>query len=455
MSKLNVAVRRPPIFTYEGARAAHINPEQQLRRAVMACLLWEDSFYESGQSIADRISSLADQCSTAVVSAIAIEARTIHGLRHAPLLLLLNLIRRNEPGLADTIDKVLRRADDMTELAAMYWQLGNNKNMIPRQMKRGFSKAFARFQEYHFGKYDRDAKVTFSALIRMVRPKPVDDEQAALFKRIRTRTLAIPDTWETELSAGKDKKETFERLLREGKLGYLALLRNLRNMVTAGVDMNLICSAILARKGAMLVFPFRYTAAARAVPQLEPFLDTALGSAIEELPRLKGRTAILVDVSRSMLNKLSAKSDLNRMDAAATLASVINCDHLRVFSFSQQLVEVPPRRGMAGVDAILRSQVYGGTHLFDAVTSMNTMGYDRLIVITDEQATGTASARGMIQGTVTTMPDPVGLGYVINVANETNGVGYGKWTHIDGFSEAVIRFIAEHEKESEGVANLV
>jgi hypothetical protein len=44
------------------------------------------------------------------------------------------------------------------------------------------------------------------------------------------------------------------------------------------------------------------------------------------------------------------------------------------------------------------------------------------------------------------VPDPVApLAYMINVASYRNGVGYGRWVHIDGFSEQVLRFIAEYE----------
>jgi hypothetical protein len=194
--------------------------------------------------------------------------------------------------------------------------------------------------------------------------------------------------------------------------------------------------------------PFRYTAAARAVPQLEPVIDQALCEAIAELPLLPGRTAILVDVSRSMAERLSAKSDMTRMDAAATLASIIPGD-VRVFSFSDQVVEVPPRRGMAGVDAVMKSQIHNGTRLFDAVALVNQqVPHDRMIVITDEQATGGLSYG--IQGSVTSMPKPLGLGYVINVASAKNGVGYGPWTHIDGFSESVLRFIVENERARTG-----
>ncbi|MCH8491113.1 MAG: VWA domain-containing protein, partial [Oceanicaulis sp.] len=149
-------------------------------------------------------------------------------------------------------------------------------------------------------------------------------------------------------------------------------------------------------------------------------------------PVLSGKTIVLVDVSISMERPLSARSDMRRMDAAATLAAVIH-GNLRVFSFSEVVVEVPPRRGMAGVDAILKSQRHSGTRLGKAVTEINQIPHDRLIVITDEQSADK-------------VPDPVARhAYMINVASARNGVGYHKWTHIDGFSENVLRFIGEHE----------
>ncbi|WP_334455276.1 VWA domain-containing protein [Bradyrhizobium elkanii] len=217
------------------------------------------------------------------------------------------------------------------------------------------------------------------------------------------------------LSGGADKKEAFERLLRENKLGYLALLRNLRNMAQAGVDEALVRDAIVARRGAGRVFPFRYVAAARAAPRFEPHLDQALLAAIGEMPKLAGKTVVLIDVSGSMDWAMSGKSDMKRIDAAAALGAVVNAD-LRLFTFSNQVVEVPPRRGMAGVDAIVRSQPHGGTALGAAVSHINRIQHDRLIVITDEQSSDR-------------VPDPVARhAYMINVASNLNGVGYGRWT---------------------------
>lgn len=442
--RLNTASAIPRIRTYEGAPAKHISAEQQLRRSVLSCLLWENEFYEDSKSIADRITESAAACNAETVSALAVEARNVHGLRHAPLMLLLDLIRRGGAGVADAIAQTIRRPDEMGELLALYWRAG--RKPLSKQMKSGLACAFGKFSEYQLAKYDRDGPIKLRDVMFLSHPKPKDADQEALFKRVAERTLAAPDTWEVGLSTGGDKKDTFERLLREGNLGYLALLRNLRNMVEAGCDMELVKSAIVARKGADLVFPFRYVAAARACPQLEPAIDQALCEAVASGPRLGGKTVVLVDVSASMDDRLSARSDLTRMDAAAALASVINAD-LRVFSFSAGNagwnrqstiainVEVPPRRGMAGIDAVIRSQDHGGTLLGQAVREANAIPHDRLIVITDEQSHDP-------------VPDPVARrAYMINVASNRNGVGYGRWTHIDGFSEAVIRYITAIEND--------
>lgn len=434
MARLNVKVA-PQVFTHGGAPAIpYLEPTQQLRRSVLSCLLWESEYYEDGKSIADRISESAKAVDSKALAELIVEARSVHNLRHVPLLLLCELIRRGGRETGEAIYQTIQRADELAELVALYWREG--KRPLSKQMKIGLARAFRKFNAYSLAKYNRDGAVKLRDVLFLCHPRPKDDAQAAVWKQLVDGTLPAPDTWEVALSGGSDKKATWERLMREGQLGYLALLRNLRNMVTAGVDTDLMRQAILARKGAERVLPFRYVAAARACPQMEPALDQALSEAIAELPPLPGKTVVLVDVSGSMNGRLSSKSDLTRIDAAAALASLIHGD-LRVFTFSRALVEVPPRRGMAGVDAVIKSQPHGGTELAGAVAAVNKVPHDRLIVITDEQAT---------DGRV---PDPVAKhAYMINVASAKNGVGYGKWTHLDGFSEGILRWINVTEDDA-------
>jgi len=447
MSRLNFRAWMERTLTHEGAPAAlHLTIERQLRRSVLSCLLWEKEFYEDGVSIADRIVALAEQAPPALVAALAFEARSAFNLRHVPLLLIAVLAKTGAGTrlVSDTIERTICRADELSEFLAIYWR--NGKTPLSAQVKKGLAASFKKFDAYQLAKYDRENVVRLRDVLFLSHAKPANDDQAHLWKQLANNELTSPDTWEVALSGGKDKKETFERLIREHKLGYLALLRNLRNMVSAGCDLGLVREAILARKGADRVLPFRYIAAARACPQLEPALDEALCAGIADMTPFSGRTTVLVDVSGSMDARLSARSDLTRKDAAAALAAILP-GNVRVFSFADHVIEVPPRRGMARIDAIRRSQ-NGGTRLFDAIDTVNRdVAYDRLIVITDEQAFPADAdlLRGREQSARRTCPAPKGLGYMINVASNRNGVGYGAWCHIDGFSEQVLRFIAEHE----------
>lgn len=437
--------------THEGAPAARMTAVQALRRTVMSCLLWEDDFYESGESIGTRIQALAKEVPVDVLAQIAIEAREDAKLRHVPLLLMVVLAQRASGSdlVSRTLARVIQRADELTEFVALYWEMNptrddKRKAPLSKQVKLGLAKAFEKFDAYQIAKYDRAKAVRLRDVLFLAHVKPANEERAALYKKLVDNTLESPDTWEVALSAGGDKREEFTRLLNEGKLGYLALLRNLRNMEQSGVDRSLVIKAIKARKGADRVLPFRFTAAARAAPAFEPALDEALLAQIKAMEPLTGRTVVMVDVSYSMTYQLSAKSDLKRMDAAATLASVIPSDDVRVVTFSSRLVETPARKGMAGIDSILRSQPYQATALAQAVDIVNKQyPCDRLIVITDEQATGVLSNQ-MGGGRLPAPKAP--KAYMINVGTAKNGVGYGNgWVHIDGFSENVLRYIREME----------
>ena len=293
---MRINTKRASLMTHEGARVSRISVIAQLRRSVLSCLLWESEFYEDGADIAKRISDLTAQCVPEDVAALAIEAREQMHLRHVPLLLLRELARhplmKDRPQLlSKTMGRVLQRADEPAEFLALYWKDG--KQPLSKQVKRGLAWSMRRFSEYDLAKYNRDAEVTPRDVLFMSHAKPKDEAQASLWKKLAANDLATPDTWEVQLSAGADKKETFERLIREKKLGYFALIRNLRNMEQVGVDAQLVREAILARKGgAEKILPFRYIAAARYAKQFEPELDTAMQAAFEELPKLIGTTIV-------------------------------------------------------------------------------------------------------------------------------------------------------------------
>jgi hypothetical protein len=428
--------------THEGGRAAKITPEQALRRSVLSCMLWEDEFYEDGEQIAGRIRLLVPFVAAEKVAALAVEARERMKLRHAPLLLVREMARHatHRQLVGETLGRVIQRADELAEFVAIYWAGG--RQPLSAQVKKGLAAAFSKFDEYALAKYDRAGAVRLRDVLFLSHARPVDEAQAALWKRLADNELATPDTWEVSLSAAgrgdTSKRAVWERLLAERKLGALALLRNLRNLHEAGVAEELVLSALATMKTDR-VLPFRFLAAARNAPQWEDALEQAMFRALDGRGnRLAGHTVLLVDVSGSMEVNLSQRSEMRRSDAAYGLAILLReiAEKVSIYTFSDRAQLVPSRRGMALRDALDKSQPHGATFLGRALASVEShwrTGYDRLVVITDEQAHDDV---GAVQG----------KGYVINVASNRNGVGYGEWTHVDGWSEAVVDYIAELEQ---------
>lgn len=121
MATLNRLAR---ITTHEGAPAKHIDPLAQLERSVMSCLLWEDEFYEGGQTIAQRIADLVKQVPSEDVARIAVQAKVDMRLRHVPLLLARELCRTKEgrAQLKHVLPAVITRPDDITEFLTIYWR---------------------------------------------------------------------------------------------------------------------------------------------------------------------------------------------------------------------------------------------------------------------------------------------------------------------------------------------
>src|SRR5256714_2603366 len=245
--------------THEGAPARHISDELQLRRSVLACMLWEDQFYEEGVAIAGRIRELVPKVPAARVAALAVEAREKMKLRHAPLLLVREMARlaTHRHLVAETLQRVIQRADELSEFVALYW--GEGKQPLSAQVKKGLAAAFTKFDEYALAKYNRAMPVKLRDVLFLCHAKPVDSAQAELWKKLVADTLTTPDTWEVALSGGAEKRDAWERLLRENKLGALALLRNLRNMAEAKVDEQLVTQG-LGRMKTERVLPFRFIA---------------------------------------------------------------------------------------------------------------------------------------------------------------------------------------------------
>jgi 60 kDa SS-A/Ro ribonucleoprotein len=441
MAKMNVWKRMFSVRTHEGAGAQRVDAQRELRRSVLTCLLWEDTFYEKGNGIAGRIAELVTRNKAEDVAALAREARDQMQLRHVPLFLTRELARRKGAGplTAETLEHVIERADELGEFVALYWN--TRKEPLSAGVKRGLAKAFTKFDAYQLAKYNRENTVKLRDVLFLCHAKPKNAEQAETWKKLVENTLESPDTWEVALSAGKDKRETWERLLREGKVGGMAVLRNLRLMLAAGVAPKLVAERL--EKGIARALPLRFVTAARHAPKLEEAIEKAMLKGIAGSEKLPGVTGLVVDVSGSMNYRLAKKGETTRMDAATGLAILLRekAEESRIATFSDTCVTLPARRGFALRDVILASQAHSGTYLRRALSTLQGgkgwADVERVIVITDEQ-----SHDGIL-------PAWTKQAYLINVAPYKSGISYGNgWTHIDGWSERVLDYITAMEKET-------
>ena len=433
--KTNKKTVATPKFTHEGGRASRLTALQELKRSVMSCMLFEDNFYESGESNADRIKGLVSKVKPKDAVDVAISARNDMHLRHAPLWIARWLALNPQAKVAELLPQVIQRADELSEFVAMYWK--DKKQPLSKQVKKGLAKAFTKFNEYQLAKYNRDGEVKLRDVLFLSHAKPKDEEQGELWKRLIDGQLATPDTWEVALSAGSDKKETWERMIKEDTLGDMAFMRNLRNMVNAKVDRKLIRES-MEKRTFNKVFPYRFIAAAENAQEFAGDLEKKMLGALQEHPKLQGRTVLLIDVSGSMDAALSNKSEMNRIHAASAIAVLAReiCEDVEVYTFSNDLKKVPNIHGFGLIEKIWNSQSHGGTMLWESINKLDAKtDYDRLIVFTDEQAHDSMRNK------------PKGQLYVVNVGSYQNGVAYGNSVHIDGFSEKIIDFIMEYEKQ--------
>lgn len=441
-----------------GAQAARQDSEALLRRATLACLLWEDLAYQDGVSVAENIANLVPQVSAQKVADLAVECRLDQKLRHVPLFLIKEMCKHNSHRalVADTLAKVICRPDELCEFLALYWE--NGKTPLASQVKKGLAAAFAKFDEYQLAKWNKDSKaIKLRDVMRLVHPKPKNQEQAALWGRLLKNELATPDTWEVGLSASatsEAKKDVWERLIEENKLPAFALLKNLRNMESVDVKPSLIRSA-LANAKVDMILPMNYFSAVKYAPKYVREIESMMLRSCAQFPKLKGHTIIVVDVSGSMNSPVSSKSEFKRMDAGISMAvlaaemaesisvyATAGSDGARVHETSI----VKPSRGFALADEInkLYYQLGGG-----GIFTRQCLEYikekekekeqpDRIIIFSDSQDCDN----------INKIPNPFGKkNYIVDVSSYSRGINYnGIWTsEISGWSENFLRYIAAYE----------
>lgn len=307
---------------HEGALAWRMTPEWELYTTVVTTMGVEDKFYESGEERVRRIADLVRKVEPEFVAQLAVYTREEMHLRSVPLLLLVELdcCHQGDTLVSKAVGRTIQRADEITELLMCYlWRTGKpDLSGLSNQLRKGLAEAFNKFDEYQFAKYNRkNRKVTLRDALALVHPKPKDDRQADIFRKIKSDTLETPVTWETELSAvgqrhfdseeekEEAKREVWRKLVQSHRLGYMATLRNLRNMLKLGMDeetIQMVCNYIsnpeAVRKSKQLPFRFLSAFLELTTPKSEDF--TTLNNLVDKLNGIRKRILMVQKIVEKM-----------------------------------------------------------------------------------------------------------------------------------------------------------
>lgn len=500
--KFNTAGTKPATFspivseriasgvTHEGGAGYARDVKSELFLLAVANMVGENTFYESADKRDTRYADLVQKATLADpdwTARFLRWLRTDANMRTASLVGAAEFAKARKDAELDgmsrqVVDSVLQRADEPGEMLA-YWTSVHGKS-VPKPVKRGLADAAARlYNERSYLKWDSDARgFRFADVLELGHPKPKGLVQDALFEHIldsrfnpdrevpaelgtlgvraelmawdvrrrhdlfkrpeldsaRTVLREAGMTWEALAGwlQGPLTAEAWEAVIPS--MGYMALLRNLRNFDEVGVSDEVAKTVAdrLSDPGQVATsrqLPMRFLSAYRAAPSLRWSwaLEQAITHSMSNVPPLGGRTLILVDTSSSMEDTFSKDGTLMRWDAAAVFGIALGsrCEHADVVSFSssQRYWNDPAGTntkvfGIAKGESLLKSVdrwksggyfLGGGTDTPGAVRQHLRPGFhNRLVILTDEQA-----SRGDVNAEV---PSTVPL-YTWNLAGYERG----------------------------------
>jgi len=420
----------------EDGLAFEPSTHQEFYQLVATWMVSEPKFYDQNDETSTRIRWLVGCLSghdPEFVLKMAAYARNELYLRSGPSFILALACKHDETRqfVSSYTDAIVRRADEVTEVLAAYSKLNikdKKKVNIPRALRTGLKTAVKKFDEYQLAKYDRKGEWSLRDAFRVIRPKPTTDEQRELWGRLVKGELKTPDTWEVKLSTEGASKETWDAIVP--KMGYMALLRNLRNFLKHKVDLDPVIARLVdpeeVRRSKQ--FPFRFYSAHTAIsgrPNIISYgpqwggrgfggfeqnkpsefvgtfeanrvlaaIETALKLSVDNVPVLKGRTFVACDNSGSMTVPVSGKSNVNCMEIGNLMGSLAGgfCEDVMVAAFGSNVVPVNFRKTASVFDNMreLNDADNGGATYGWKIPAFLMDGelkdVDRIIVFTDMQ----------------------------------------------------------------------
>lgn len=383
----------------DGHVAYGMTDKAKLVTQVLSSFFQEAKFYGDNSTEMQEVIKRVIQKDPQFVSNLAVFARREFNMRSVSHVLTAYLAHeeKGKPYVRKTIKGVSVRGDDVTEIMSFY--LSTFGKPIPNSLKKGINDVLTGFDEYTIAKYKGDGKaVKMRDLICLCRPKPKNKEQEAMWKRCLEGNLEVPETWETQLSANGNNRETWEKLIDGGKVGYMALLRNLRNILNANpgnIDKVFakLSDPVAVRKSKQL--PFRFLSAYRSVAPIATsrvfdVLEDAFDASIDNLPKIPGTTVIAIDTSGSMNMPVSRNSEVFCDEIALLLGMIANriCENSIVYTFDTELNKLIVSRRSGILHTVINSNMSGGgTNMSLPFQAMirHQICADRVIVLSDNQ----------------------------------------------------------------------
>lgn len=485
MASLNKASRNKARTTNRSGHAAYVlDDKTKLVTMALTTMLGEPKYY--GDTTDDMIQlaeSLCERGEGEFVAKLAVWARTNGNLRsvsHA--LIAVVSYHCSGEGFVRPATRAIAsmRGDDGTEILATYKAIYGDKVRWPHAIQRGVRDALEVEKPFAVAKYQsKNREYKLRDNLRVTHPDAVREDTTEAMGECVAGTLGMPKGWETELSERGSTKEVWDELIRENRLGTMAKLRNLRNMIQAGADIDPVLETFRSeeavRKSRLL--PFRYFSAYQelrkaglATTKVTQALDTAMCLACANVDRLPGRTAVMIDTSGSMGWSVSSKSVSTCRDIAAVLGAMAThiSDDAWVCGFDNYAKVIPMTGTSVLSDMVMVPSDGGATNMGSAFDLLSKSGFDvdRVVILSDNEVNADSYSwyggyleRGKkaIQSNLERYRKKVGHDvwcHAIDLQGYGTSQFIGPKTNImAGWSEQVLRFVALAEQGFGGLVD--
>lgn len=324
------------IKNHEGGMAFKATTEYELYLSCVSSFV-EKIAYEKQSDYIFRVRNLCSKVSQKFILQLANYTRNKMNLRSISVLLFGEAVAKHMTGDGDSKDlinystKIIKRADEINEInevMSYFINVVNNgkKNNMPNALKKAISLVMNNFNEYSYAKYNRKTDVKFKDVIKMVHPKPKNEVQSELFKKILNDNLETPNTWEVLISEKGASAEAWNEASKN--MGFMALIRNIRNFETHNANQAIKKTmSVLKSKEDVLnskQLPFRFYSAWKHSKdqKMKDALQKALVTSLDNIPKLNGNIAIFSDTSGSMDQPVSKKSDVTCMEIGCLMGAM-------------------------------------------------------------------------------------------------------------------------------------